>query len=84
MSNPATDFIDNIIAREPLSEKEKELLIALRAIVSGEKQEYYTCEMVEVFLDHADILSLPHEEISGILGPFYETPNLKNPNNEES
>ena len=82
MSNKTTCFIDSIIARNQLSEEEKELLVALRAIVSGEKQEYYTDEMFKVFYEHANILSLPPEEASSILAPFYETLNLKNCNAE--
>ena len=83
MSNQTTDLIDRIIAQDHLTEKENELLTALRAIVSGEKQEYYTDEMFKVFYEHANIISLSSEEASSILAPFYETLNMKNPCNED-
>lgn len=82
MSNQTTDMIDNIIAQDRLTEK-KELLTALKAIVSGEKQEYYTDEMFKVFYEHANILSMSSEEASSVLAPFYETRNIKNPCNED-
>ena len=83
MSNQTTVLIDRIIAQDHLTEKENELLTALRAIVSGEKQEYYTDEMFKVFYEHSNILSLSPEEASSILAPFYETLNMKNPCNED-
>ncbi len=84
MDNKTTIKIDDIINQSILSEEEKALLLDLRDILSGEKQEYYTEDMFRVFFEQTDILSLPPEEAQELLEPFDETLNMKKPllNNE--
>lgn len=77
MDNKAVALIDRMIADRSLSREEVSLLRELKAILAGERCDYVTEDMFQVFYEHAQLDELSVDALGEVMAAFYETRNLK-------